>query len=224
MLHRQRIIFARSPVSIRLQSEFGRPAMEAEPAKIEPQVAAAALQRKQQQQLEAENQLIRQLLDDLQRAVDELEQRRSQSLSELQQIAVELAVIAASHVVYTELERDGLGVEEFISRAISELPLNTAASIRLNPQDLNILQPRLASGSLPWNASQITLLPDASISRGGLHLETEAGRILISDVASRLSEVRQQWMENIDDTTVERRRVQDDPESLRRFPDRRETA
>lgn len=224
MLYRQQITFTRAPVTVRLQSSFGRPIVEAESSKAEPQVDAAAVQQKQQQKLQAENQRIQQLVEDLQRAVEELEQRRSQSLGELQQIAVELAIIAASHVVYAELERDGLGVEEFVSRAISELPLNTSASIRLNPQDLNILQPRLASGSLPWNASQINLLPDTSISRGGLHLETESGRILLSDVVSRLSEVRQQWMENIDDTQIERRRVQDDPKSLRRFPDRRETA
>lgn len=224
MAYRQQITFRRAPVSVRLQSSFGRPAVEVAPVKAEPEIDSVAVQQKQLQQLQAENQLIQQLVEDLQRAVEELEQRRSQSLSELQQIAVELAVIAASHVVYAELERDGLGVEEFVSRAIAELPLNTSASIRLNPQDLNILQPRLASGSLPWNTNQINLLPDASISRGGLHLETESGRILLSDVVSRLSEVRQQWMENINDTQIERRRVQDDPQSLRRFPDRRETA
>jgi len=96
--------------------------------------------------------------------------------------------------------------------------------VRLNPQDLNLLQAQAAKGTVPWNSTQIQLVADASVSRGGLHLETEAGRILLSDVVSRLSEVRQQWMENIDDTQVERRRVQEDSESLRRFPDRRETA
>ena len=70
----------------------------------------------------------------------------------------------------------------------------------------------------------MTLVADASIDRGGVRLETESGRIVLSDVVSRLAEIRQQWMENINDTQTERRSVPDDVEQLRRFPDRRETA
>ncbi|MEZ6130567.1 MAG: FliH/SctL family protein [Planctomycetaceae bacterium] len=219
-MHRQRIRFARPPRSIQL-----RAAIISTPNGIQRQVQPVDTEQvARQQKLHQENEQVSRLLDDLRQVVEELEQRRSQSLHELQQIAVELAVMAASHVVYAELERDGLGVENLVAQAIAELPLNSVASVRLNPQDLALLNARTAKESVPWNRTQIQLVADGSISRGGLHLETEAGRILLSDVVSRLSEVRQQWMENIDDTQIERRRVQENSESLRRFPDRRETA
>ena len=145
-------------------------------------------------------------------------------MSELQQIAVELAILAASHVIYAELDRESLGVEELVAKAISQLPLQEVAAIRLNPGDLQRLQTQLVEGPVPWDEKIIQLVPDATIQAGGLRLETVTGRIVLSDVESRLAEIREQWMENIDDTKIERRRVSGDAQPVRRFPDRRETA
>jgi flagellar biosynthesis/type III secretory pathway protein FliH len=164
------------------------------------------------------------LLHSLGTAIEELEQRRQRSLGELQQVAVELAVAAASHLVFESIQRDAYNVENLVQQAVERMGLSGPITAYFHPADLDLLRQRLAGQPLPWNDKQLTLQPDSGVARGGCRAETPDGRMLVSDITSRLSEIRRHWMEELDDAQIERRRAPGTGESLRRFPDRRETA
>jgi flagellar biosynthesis/type III secretory pathway protein FliH len=92
----------------------------------------------------------------------------------------------------------------------------------LHPADHELLRKRLTGQALPWPEGKLALQADASVARGGCRIETPEGRMLVSDISTRLSEIRRHWMEELDDAQIERRRAHDQGQPLRRFPDRRE--
>jgi hypothetical protein len=69
----------------------------------------------------------------------------------------------------------------------------------------------------------VSCFDDPQMPRGSCRVES-GRRILLSDMNSRLDEIRRSWMEKLDDTQVERRGNGSAAAALRRFPDRRETA
>lgn len=219
MIHRQKIRVVRriSDLHVRPKGHHRGTSTESQTAEKESQAASERNLLRQNQQIQA-------ALESIQEAAIDYEQRRQQSLIELQKIAVELAILAAAHVVHSELERDSLGVESFVASAIARLGILEPATIRLHPADLELLNTQLGTRSAPWNEMLMTLIADAAVSRGGVRLDTNSGRVVFSDVATRLTEIRHEWMENINDAQAESRRVPNDSQSLRRFPDRRETA
>lgn len=218
-MHQQTIRLSRplADVRVRAKSHGSERPADNVISEQDAQSAKEQLQRMQTQRLQ-------QTLDAIQEAVQESEQRRQQSLNELQKIAVELALMAAEHVVFRELQHDSLGVEQLIMAAIARIGLPCAATLQLHPEDLALLRNQLGSRAVPWNEQLLTLTADAGVERGGVRLESAAGRIVFSDVATRLADIRQEWMEKVNDTQDADRRVSQDSQSLRRFPDRRETA
>ncbi|HWL07353.1 MAG TPA: FliH/SctL family protein [Planctomicrobium sp.] len=164
------------------------------------------------------------LLGAITASISEVEERRQQSLGELQHVAIELAIAVASQVVYQSIERGEFAVEELVSRAIHEMGIGSAMTIFLNPADLTLLHKRLATLTPSWNLDQVELKADTGIARGGCRAELPEGRLLVSEVTTRLSEIRRHWMEELDDAQIERRRAAGESPPLRRFPDRREIA
>lgn len=218
-MHRHKISLTKKLSDVRLQARApGREQMDGTgPSEQELQSL------KEHEQLR-QNARILAALEGIQETVNDYEQRRQQSLIDLQKVAVELAMMVASHVVYAELEKESLGVEEFIANAVGRIGILEPATIRLHPADLQLLQNQLQTRSSPWNEKLMTLVADTSIERGAVRLETNSGRVVLSDVNSRIEEIRREWMESIYDAQAEHRRAAKDSKSLRRFPDRRETA
>ena len=70
---------------------------------------------------------------------------------------------------------------------------------------------------------QMSLADDETLSRGSCRIES-GRRTLITDVETRLEQIHRTWMENLDATQVERRGDGTGGRTLRRFPERRETA
>lgn len=219
MLHRTQIQFTKPPTGFSIQAGHHLPGATAAAVPTEEELRAD-----REQQVIEQNETIKETLASLQFAMEEFEQRRQQSMRELQQLSVELAVMAASHVVQTELQQENVGIEKLVASMIKQSGVLQTATVRLNPADLQLLRSELKNKSAAWDEQLVTLRDDASIERGGVRLDTESGRIVVSDVVTRLSQIRDEWMENIDDTQIESRSVSDDAQSMRRFPDRRETA
>ncbi|SFI26057.1 FliH/SctL family protein [Planctomicrobium piriforme] len=222
-MSRQQIPFSAKPSGIRLRGGGGavvnetiapaRPAGTPVPASF-PQGAAKPV---------AEPDL-RPLLEQISAQLVEVEQRRQQSLFELQHVAIELSIAVASQLVHEALSREQFAVEELVRHAVDKMGLGSPVSVTLNPTDLTLLQKRLAKQPASWSGSQIELRGEATVARGGCRAESPDGRMLVSDITSRLSEIRRHWMEELDDAQVERRRAAGEGPALRRFPDRRETA
>jgi len=167
---------------------------------------------------------LRPLLESLISTMTEMEERRRQSLSELQHIAVELAVAVASQLVSHAIDREQFAVEELVTAMVQKTGLTQPVTVALHPADLKLLEKRLTTMPQSWNRERVTLLPDHGVARGGCRAELPDGQMLISEVTSRLSEIRRHWMEELDDAQIERRSVAGEGPPLRRFPDRRETA
>jgi len=168
---------------------------------------------------------IRPLLESLGEQLAILNQRRQQSLLEMQQVALELSVAVASQLVFQAIDREQFQVEELVRQAVQSLRLEAIPTVHLHPKDLELLQKRIVQQPLPgWTPDEVQLHGDPGIARGGCRVESDTGRMLVSDIGLRLSEIRRHWMEELDDSQVERRRNAGEGSSLRRFPDRREIA
>lgn len=165
-----------------------------------------------------------QAIQGIQEALAEMEGRRSQSLEELQQIAVELAVMAAEHMTHRKIQSGDFGLDALVKTAVHQLGMNEAASLQLHPDDLDLLKRQMADLNTAFNPRQVQTIGNPGLDRGTVRLVGDSGRIVMSTVASRLSEIKHVWMENLDDAQTERRDVPTDAQQMRRYPDRRETA
>lgn len=163
------------------------------------------------------------LLANAAEAVQELEAQHRQSLGEMQEVAVELATAAASWLVGYAIERDMFAVDDLILKALEHLELNQSVKVRLNPADHRLLQTLLSDPASRKQLDQVSCEKDESILRGSVRVES-GRRIMLTDMHSRLEEIRRTWMEKLDDTQIERRGDGTASRTLRRFPERRETA
>lgn len=184
-------------------------------AELEPAAAAAVVQHDPQ---------VVQLLESVQQAVLELEDRRRESLSELQQAVVELSVAIASQLTYRVIEAGEFAVEKMVQDAVSRLPAAEHVKLRLNPADHELFHERLkAIPAESLDSRSLQLTADPSVSRGGCLAELPEQGILF-DIELLLGDLHTELMEGLSDAQIERRRSQGADRSLRRFPDRRETA
>lgn len=173
-------------------------------------------------------------LQSIQEQLVELEKRRHASLGEFQVAAVELALIATSQILQRTIDRNEFPIERLVGQAIERLEADRGLVIRLHPDDLRQLQAVLATSSKSQQTvSESTTLmpdwegarfePDATLERGSCW--ADGGDFgLLSTLERRIEDLRQCFMEGLDDAQVERRAIATEDQSMRRFPDRRETA
>lgn len=162
------------------------------------------------------------LLVDAAEAVQELQAQHHQSLGEMQEVAVELATAAASWLVGYAIDRDMFAVDDLILKALEHLELNQSVKVLLNPADHNLLQALLSDPVSRQQLELVSCKKDESIPRGSVRVES-GRQILLTDMHTRLEEIRRTWMEKLDDTQIERRGDGSASRTLRRFPERRET-
>ena len=157
-------------------------------------------------------------------AVSELEARQRQSLQELQHVAVELATAAASWLTMAAIDRNQFHVEELISQSVSQLQGKGQLTVHLNPDDLEQFNTlRNAHDEPESTLNHVQFVADPTMARGNCRTESDSIS-LVSDLETRLANVRQAWLENLDDAQTERRATGDRAWEPGRVPDRRETA
>lgn len=166
---------------------------------------------------------LKRMLADAADLVTELQEQHRQSLSELQEVAVELASAAASWLVGIAIERDAFAVDDLIRKALQQLDIDQPVRVRLNPADHKLLTNLMRSPESRDLLNKMTCVDDPALTRGSCRVES-GRRILLTDMNSRLEDIRRSWMEKLDDAQIERRGDDSDSRTLRRFPDRRETA
>ncbi|MEW4490293.1 FliH/SctL family protein [Thalassoglobus sp. JC818] len=164
------------------------------------------------------------LLAELSGQLQSMSDRREQLLEELQEVAVELSIAVASSLVFHAIDRDEFEVDKLVASAIGHIAPQLTPIVVLHPQDLAILQKSIQSSPETWADRSMELRSDNQLERGSCKLiEPQIGE-LVSNIGTRLSEIRRHWLEDLDDTQVERRQAEGKDQRLRRFPDRRETA
>lgn len=161
------------------------------------------------------------LLQELDAKFNEIEVRRQASLDELRQAAVEIAMAAASRVVFEKMEAGDYALQERIAEVVSQLEPSAAATVRLNPDDLAMLQSVSATeGSLSMT---LQYTADPSLPRGDCRVDSEEKSVL-SAVELQLAELRAHLLDSLEHAQTERRKPAPGDRDLRRYPDRRETA
>lgn len=156
-------------------------------------------------QLEKQWQQIEQTLAAIAEEVREIEQRRQQSLRELQQVAVELATAIASRILHERIEEGAFDVEALIDNALNQLDFESPLTVGLHPKDLELLACRIEGRPPPWaQHGELRLVPDSTLSRGGCRIEGPKHEVL-TDTNVLLTEVRQFLLDHLSDARIERR-------------------
>lgn len=166
---------------------------------------------------------LRNLLEQAVASVEELQEQQRQSLQELQEVAVELAVAAASALTGAAIDRGQFAVDDLILQALDQMQMTDPVRVRMNSQDYELLQALMKEPEASEELQRLTVIQDDSLNRGSCRVES-GRRILLTDVPTRLNDIRRSWMEKLDDSQIERRGDGSTGRSLRRFPDRREAS
>lgn len=155
--------------------------------------------------------------------LQELREQQRRAAAEMQQTTVELAVAAASWLTGVAISANMFAVDDLIRMALQQLQIDSPVVVHLHPQDHALLQQLLTDSPDAALLEQVSCVDDPGLARGSCRVAC-GRRTLISDMDSRLEEIRRLWMENLDAAQVERRGDGPHGRALRRFPDRRETA
>jgi hypothetical protein len=229
---RTKVMLASTPTKVRIGGSIpvGAPA-PAPPARIATPISESTITAPPAAPLEAtpanppsSDPRLLELVTSISQKLGELESRRRESLAELQQAVVELSVAIASQLTYRIIDSGEFAVEKMVEDAVSRLPAAEHVTLRLNPQDLELFQQRIKSmPAASLDARSLHLAADPAVGRGGCLAELPEQGILC-DIELLLGDLHTELMEGLSDAQVERRRAQGTDRSLRRFPDRRETA
>ena len=167
---------------------------------------------------------VRPLLNTLIAAVRELDERRRESLNELQQAAIELSMTIASQLVHRVIDAGQFGVRELVENALQRLPVSGPVQVSLHPSDLQQLQPHLAAHAPHiLSGREVRFRPDPTLERGSCRADLPEEGIL-SDLHLSLGDLHEELMEGLADAQVEHGRSPGPDRRLRRVPDGRETA
>lgn len=166
---------------------------------------------------------LRQMLANTAELVMELQDQHRQSLHEMQEVAVELATAATSWLTGVAIDRGEFAVDDLIRKALHQMEIDQPVRVRLNPADHDLLRNLMRDPAGRRMLENVSCFDDSTLSRGTCRVES-GRRIVLSDMESRLENIRRSWMEKLDDSQVERRGDGSTSRTLRRFPERRETA
>lgn len=166
---------------------------------------------------------LRQMLANTAELVMELQDQHRQSLHEMQEVAVELATAATSWLTGVAIDRGDFAVDDLIRKALHQLEIDQPVRVRLNPADHELLKNLMRDPAGRRMLENVSCFDDSALSRGSCRVES-GRRIVLSDLESRLENIRRSWMEKLDDSQVERRGDGSTSRTLQRFPERRETA
>ena len=166
---------------------------------------------------------LRQMLSNTAELVMELQDQHRQSLHEMQEVAVELATAATSWLTGVAIDRGDFAVDDLIRKALHQMEIDQPVRVRLNPADHELLKNLMRDPAGRRMLENVSCFDDSALSRGSCRVES-GRRIVLSDLESRLENIRRSWMEKLDDSQVERRGDGSTSRTLQRFPERRETA
>lgn len=133
-----------------------------------------------------------QLIDEqlrFRKLADALESPLAQQTDALEAMIVKSIALMTQSVVTRELQLDRTHLIGFANHAIEALPVGyQQLKLLINPKDVDLLENYIADNNLSW-----VLQPDASITEGGLRIETLESRI-DQTVETRLKQVLQQFL------------------------------
>ena len=156
-------------------------------------------------------------------AIAEFEQRRQQSLQELQQLAVEIGFAAAERLLRAPLDRTNTEVSRLVEELTQRAAPASEFTVMLSPSDLKLLEE--AQGSQPQTIppESIRFVSEPTLSSGSCRLNAD-GVDVVSILEQELEELKLHVLQDLDDAQIERRKPEAENRGVRRYPDRRDTA
>jgi hypothetical protein len=155
-------------------------------------------------------------------AIGELEKKRKNNLTELQEATVELATIVASRVVRTAVDRGDYRIDELARELLAKCSIDEPVRMLLNPADLAVIQAEIHTNPALLDRP-VDLRGDLTIGRGQCRV-VSGSRTLIADWRTHLQDIRAVLHEELEHAQIERRGAHETDQRVKRFPDRRETA
>jgi flagellar assembly protein FliH len=147
--------------------------VEARLAALEREAFAKGYEQGERAGLEAGGKRADAMLRRLAQTLDQLGDLRRTMIRETERQMVELALAIARRVVRREVALDQNLTLSMARLALERLGERTAATVRLHPDDLAAT----AAGRSEWNGSHVTVVGDASVSRGGCRIESDFGSV-----------------------------------------------
>ena len=169
------------------------------------------------------SQVLCELMSAVHEAVTDLETRRKQNLTELQEVAVELAMLAATKVVGAAIDRDAFGVDQLVADVLGQVASTGPIKVGLHPVDLKLLKAKRAEGVLETPGGVIEFFEDPALKRGCCRA-VSGSRAVVADWRTHLADIRAGLHEELEHAQTERRGPETANQRVKRYPDRRETA
>lgn len=146
---------------------------EARLAALEREAFAKGYQQGERAGLEAGGMRADAMLRRLAQTLDQLGDLRRTMIRETEAQMVELALAIARRIVRREVALDQHLTLAMARLALERLGERTSATVRLHPDDLAAT----AAGRSEWSGSHVTVVSDASVSRGGCRIESDFGSV-----------------------------------------------
>jgi flagellar assembly protein FliH len=106
--------------------------------------------------------------------LDDLTQLRRLIVTNTERQMVQLALAVARRIVSRELTQDPELVAALAHVALQRLGESAPATIRLNPEDHAVV---IAQRAIPWAGTQVAIVPDPAVVRGGCLVESDLGTV-----------------------------------------------
>ena len=200
------IRFARSPKRLRIQTE---------------QEHQQLLRMEENQVKVQEVQQLQQMVSAVQASVDDYEARRQSMIQELKSVTVELAVAVAAKLLMREVNESEQFVEALVSEQLQSINQGLEINVALSSGDFQALE-KLRTESNTIETGDLKFHIDPTLKPGDCRIENGSQQF-VSSLQTKLSEIRQHLLENLNDAETERRRAEIQNRGIRRFPDRRAT-
>lgn len=122
---------------------------------------------------------------------------RDQRRSEMQRVAVELAVTIASRLIHERIDAGQFALETLVRQTVERLDPSQPVIVRLHPDDIILLEKRLGNNQplLP-HRKDISIVADPGLERGACRAEAGAVRVL-SQWKDQLEEIHQHLLRSV---------------------------
>ncbi len=109
-------------------------------------------------------------------------------LASAEESLVELALAIAARIVYRRVNEDRVMVVEMVRGALEEIAGTTVVQVRVNPEDLPLLQANWEEGAAICAGKNIELASDAQVQVGGCIIDT-VNSVIDAQIETKLAEI-----------------------------------
>lgn len=147
-------------------------------------------------ELTADRAKVEALLGELRRSMAAFREDQAGRLREWQRAAVELATTIATRLLHERITANDFPVEVRVRDMLDQVEQDAPATVYLNPDDLALLESRLAGEPLLPDRDDPRLVPDPDLSRGACRVEGKES-VLLSDLTRELQEIRDELLRSL---------------------------